>query len=25
MSSKVKGFVPVQSWFQELTQVTVEK
>jgi ABC-type transport system substrate-binding protein len=25
MSKKVKGFVPVQSWFQELTQVTVEK
>lgn len=25
MSSKVKGFVPVQSWFQELTQVTVDK
>ena len=25
MTSKVKGFVPVQSWFQELTQVTVEK
>ena len=25
MSSKVKGFVPVQSWFQELTKVTVEK
>ena len=25
MSKKVRGFVPVQSWFQDLTQVTVEK
>jgi peptide/nickel transport system substrate-binding protein len=25
MSKNVKGFVPVQSWYQELTSVTVEK
>jgi ABC-type transport system substrate-binding protein len=24
MSAKVKGFVPVQSWYQDFTQVTVQ-
>jgi hypothetical protein len=24
LSPKVKGFNPAQSWFQDLTQVTVE-